>query len=215
MKKNRYISIICLLLLSISLHAQIDSISFMEQIHKQDRKLAEYERIQDSLRIEFFKRPPIIDIGFEIDRTKMELNENFDFWYENGRTLYYPQLIKHGQYLIDSKSDSLTFVLRFEKDTLRFPKIGFNWFRNGANFRFGKIDKLEEIRNYYKKHRKGEDFNKWTDIGQPYLKLLENKKLKRHIRKVKSIHFLIVTPYVFGDPAILEIVNVNSLDNKN
>ena len=209
MKKNRYISIICLLLLSISLNAQIDSISFMEKVYKQDRKLAEYERTQDSLRTEFIKRPPIVDIGFEIDRQKIELKENFDFWYEKNGTRFCPQEINNKQFLVDTISDTLSFVLRFEMDTLRFTNIGFGWIRNGADFRFGKVEKLDEIRNYYKKHRNDEDFNKWIDIGQPYLRLIENKKLKRQISKVRSIHFLVITPYVFGDPAIMEIVNVN------
>jgi hypothetical protein len=214
MRRHLTLSFYIALFIPIWLNAQNDSIIFLNKVREQDRKIADYKGFRDSLRIEFDKQPPIVNIDFEIDKDIIQLSDNYEFWYEKDGLRFNPEIISNHRFLIDTISDTLSFYFKFDMDTLKFLKIGFGWIRNGADFHFGKINDLDKIRNIYKSHKKDEDFNKWTDFGQPYLRILENKKLMHQKRKIRSIDFLIINPNVFGDGAIIDIVNIN-LKNKN
>lgn len=204
MRNNRFAAIICLLLLSTSLFSQTDYTSFW-------KKVAEDEKhYKDSCRIEFAKRPPVIDIGFEIDRQIIELKKNFDFWYEKDGVRHFPIKVNRG-YLIDSIGDCLTFIFRYKKDTMKFEDI--KWYRNGAEFRFGKIEKLNKIRNYYIKNSNDEGYKFWSNAEEPYIMLAENNKLKEIQDNIRSIYFLVIYPEVYGDGVVITITKPNLISN--
>jgi len=193
----------------------IDSAKFYNKIKDQERIFAEAEKIEDSLRVEFYKQPHFIDMYFEKNRQNIQLNKDFEFWIEKDNERFNPKFIENNKFLIDSVSDTITLAFRYELDTLKFPNIRHKWMRNGAVLKFGSIENLEKIRKYYQKHKRDEDFNKWIVLGQPYLRLVENKKLKNQKRKIRTIDFVVITPRVYGDGAIMEIVTIKPRNDKN
>jgi hypothetical protein len=185
------------------------AVEFNNQVKEQERILAHGEKIRDSLEKEFYKQPPVITLSFEKNKKKILLDKNFEFWIEKENKRYNAKGQDSNKFLIDSISDTISVVFRYELDTLKFQNIVYTWIQYGAGFGFGVIDNLEEIRKYYNSNKRDDEFNEWTEIGQPYLRLLKNKKLNRQKRKIGIINFLVVAPRVYGDGTIIEIVTVN------
>jgi hypothetical protein len=181
---------------------------FLLKVKEQDSIISESKRIQDSLGIEFYKRPPLLSLTFEKNKEDTPITDNYNLWFENGKKIYYPRRVETNQFLSDSIIDTITIVLNVDFDTLKFANIGYGWIRNGASLKFGIIENIEEIRTFYRRHKRDEDFDEWNDIGQPYLGLIKDKQIKRQKRKIGSIEFLVLTPRVYGDGAILQVVNI-------
>jgi hypothetical protein len=167
-------------------------------------------KFKDSLRVDFYKKPAIFYIRLEKDREEIRLVDNYEFWNEANNKRYDLRINRPNQFFVDSISDTINIVLKYFDDTLRFNKIEYSWTKNGAYLHFGIITNLESIRKYYNLHKRDEDFNKWTDLGEPYLGLLKNKKLKRYHRKVKNIYFVIVTPRTYGDGIMISLTTINA-----
>jgi hypothetical protein len=208
------ISILFLLIVQLDLFAQTEKLSdslsaeFYKTVKKQEQKIEEDRKIRDSLREAFYKEPAIIGLSFEKNNEKIALNNNYDFWIENDGQRNNPKSYDTNQFLADSISDTIAIVFKYEKDTLRFSGIGYGWIKYGAGLRFGIIENLEEIRRIYKEHKRDEDFNEYLDLGQPYLRLIKNKKLKRQKKKIGEIIFVVISPRVYGDGAIMETVTI-------
>jgi hypothetical protein len=195
----------------IDLLAQVDKLSkerFEKEVKEQDSILALNQKVRDSLRKEFYKSPPIIDLSFELNKQKISLFNNFEFWIENNKQRYFPKTIDANKFLLDSISDTIVVTFKYKTDTLRFPNISYRYIRNGAEFRFGIIENLKEIRRTFKKLKRDYEFNKYTDFGQPYLRIVEDKKIKKQQRKIGNIDFLVIQPRVYGDGTILENVTI-------
>jgi hypothetical protein len=109
---------------------------------------------------------------------------------------------------LDSISDTIVVAFKYKSDTLRFPNISYRYIRNGAEFHFGIIENLKEIRRTFKKLKRDYEFNEYTDFGQPYLRIVEDKKIKRKQRKIGNIDFLVIQPRVYGDGTIQENVTI-------
>lgn len=206
---------LALLLLSLDLFAQTniptDSLSIaLRKTKTLEQKIKECEMIEDSLREAFYKEPAIITLSFEKNNEKIALCDDYDFWIENKCVRISPKLYAANQYLTDSISDTIALIFTYKNDTIRFSKIGYSWIKNGASLSFGVIENLEEIRKVYQKRKRDEDFNENIDLGDPYLRLLKNKKLKRLKRKIGKILFVVIAPRTYGDGAMMEIVTIKA-----
>jgi len=203
-----------LLIVQLDLLAQTDkpsdslSSEFYKNIKNQEQKIEADRRIRDSLCAAFYKEPAIIELSFEKNTEKVTLNNDYEFWIENYNQRINPKSYGTNQFLADSISDTIAIVFQYYKDTLRFSGIKYGWIKYGASLRFGIIENLEDIRKEYSKHKRDEDFNEYLDLGQPYLRLLKNKKLKRQKKKIGDIIFVVVSPRVCGDGAIMEILTI-------
>lgn len=175
-----------------------------------DSSKSEYLRkfqIEDSLltesdkfhRKEFYSKPPYLTIFFENNKEKINLSDNFKFIIEIQNKQIVPKRISDNQFITDSISESMTVCFIFSKDSLRFENIKYKWIKYGATLRFGIIRNIEEIRSFYRKQKRNEDFDEWSEIGQPYLRLLQDKSIKKQKRKIESIIFLGVIPRTYGD----------------
>ena len=195
----------------IDLLAQVDKLSkerFEKEVKEQDSVLALNQKVRDSLRKEFYKSPSIIDLSFELNKQKIALTNNYEFWIENNKQRYFPKTIDTNKFLLDSISDTIVVAFRYKSDTLKFLNISFRYIRNGAEFRFGIIENLKEIRRTFKKLKRDYEFNEYTDFGQPYLRIVEDKKIKRQQRKIGDIDFLVIEPRVYRDGTIQENVTI-------
>lgn len=172
------------------------------------QKEQERIKIQDSLRAEFYKKPATFILSLEKNREPINLSENYQFWIENNNKRHDLRYFSSNQFFVDSIADTISITLIYEEDTLKFTKIEYSWIKNGVYLHFGIIQNLEEVRKYYKMHKSDENFNEWRDLGQPYLRLLKSKKLKRNRRKVGEIIFVVVSPRTYGDGTGIEITSI-------
>jgi len=161
-------------------------------------------------RKEFYSKPPFLTLNFEKNKEKIQLSDNFKFWFEVQTKRYDPKRVNVNQFLVDSISDSITVVFVYEKDSLKFKNIKYNWIKYGASLRFGIVENIEQIRSIYKKQKRNEDFDERTDIGQPYLRLLQDKNIKKYRRKIESIDFLALIPRTYGDGCNFDIVTIKA-----
>jgi hypothetical protein len=161
-------------------------------------------------RTEFYSKPPFLTLYFEKNKEKIQLSDNFKFWVEVQNKRYDPKRVNVNQFLIDSISDTITVAFVYEKDSLKFKNIKYNWIKFGANLRFGIVENIEQIRSLYKKQKRNEDFDEWSEIGQPYLRFLQDKNIKKYRRKIGSIEFLAVIPRTYEDGCNFDIVTIKA-----
>jgi len=177
----------------------------IKQIQKEDSlNRIERDRINDSLEIEFYKQPRLLIINFEKNKQNIQLADNFKFWIEKGNNRYYEKAIELNKFQFDSISDTISIVFVYEIDTIRFLNICYSRIKYGADIRIGLADNLNELRTYYESRKKDRDFDEYSEIGEPYLSILENKKLKHS--KNNRFQFLILTSRKFENPDILELI---------
>jgi len=214
MKTKSYILIIFFLLfLRSNIFSQIHNVNDnIENTNLNDlRKQDSIQRIRnDSLRKDFYSQPPFLTLSLEINREQVQLSNNFEFWIEKNGKQYIPTQIETNKFLLNSELDTMSIVFIYEQDSLRFENIKHRYITNGANLRFGLIENLEQIRSYYNRLKKDEDFDEWTELGEPYLGLLKDKQNKKQKRKIGKIYFLGLYPRYYGDGINIMIVNIKA-----
>jgi hypothetical protein len=108
-----YIVMLVLYLIPIDMLAYVDSLSkerFEKVVKEQDSILALNQKVRDSLRKEFYKSPSIIDLSFELNKQKISLINNYEFWIENNKQRYFLKTIDTNKFLLDSISDTIVVV---------------------------------------------------------------------------------------------------------
>jgi len=180
---------------------------FQSDFRKEDSILTERN---NRLRTEFYSNPPILTLNFEKNKEKIKLSDNFKFWVEVQNKRYDPKRLNVNQFLIDSISDTITVIFVYEKDSLKFKNIKYSWIKYGASLRFGIVENIEQIRSLYKKQKRNEDFDEWSEIGQPYLRFLQDKTIKKIRRKIESIDFLALIPRTYGDGCNFDFVTIKA-----
>ena len=169
-----------------------------------------YKVKNDSLRKEFYSKPPYLTLNLEINKEKIRLSENFEFWVEVKGKKYFPIRVETDKFLSTCIADTMKIVFVYEQDSLIFENVAYRLIQHGAYFKFGIIENLEQIRSYYYENKKDEDFDEWAELGEPYLGLLKDKKLKRQKRKIGKIQFLGLYPRNYGDGMNFTFVHIKA-----
>lgn len=167
----------------------------------------------DSLRNEFYSSPPYLTVNLEVNRESVDISKDFEFLIESKGQIYEPNKINENQYLTNQTFDTISFLAIYKTDTIRFDKIEYHLIRNGATFRFGVINDIRSIRTFYKSQNKNKEDEDWDRFDDIYLKLINDKKLMRQSKKIKSIHFLYICPRYYCLGLDLCFINVYKKTN--
>lgn len=205
MKKNLFILII--LFSYFSCYAQqVDSLSstrFINEINYNGK-------LRDSLEKVFNSHPPYFSVKLEINQKEIQIPNNVKFYMLDGKNKSYPEKIDKNGLLFSKLPDSAKFVLEWDTINIETGTIMKNQYNYGASLKFGYYDNILELRNLWEKNKKNEDFDEYTDIGQPYLRVLKNKKLLRAAKRkvIKPIEFVVFYPKSYGDGIMITFENI-------
>ncbi|QNR85404.1 hypothetical protein H9N25_02665 [Pedobacter riviphilus] len=205
MKKNLFILIIFFSYLS-SYAQQVDSLSitgFINEINY-NRKLI------DSLEKVFNSQPPYFSVTLENNQKEVQIPNEIKFYILDGMNKSYPEKIDKNRFLFSKLPDSAKFVLEWDSISIETGIIKKKQYNYGASLKFGYYDNILELRNLWEKNKKNEDFDEYTNIGQPYLRAIKNKRLLKAAKRkvIKPIEFVMFYPRSYGDGIVITFENI-------
>ena len=204
----RYSIIVMLTMISWTICSaqSADSVTIKRRLERQ----AKAKHLDDSLSATFYSTPAYFKISFELDHKQTSIPDNAEFYATNGQANFKSRKTGQDTFEFDELPDSVKFVFEFDtiKLTTGFEKKKF--YKNGAGLRFGYFDNVLELKKQWDKGKKDEDFDEWTDIRQPYLDIIKNKKIIKAAQKgkIRPIEFVAFSPRVYGDGVTHTFQNV-------
>lgn len=205
MKKSLYI-IIALLSYFCSYGQKADSLPYSKFV----KEINENKKLKDSLEKAFYGNPPCFSIKLEINQKNQTIPQSAKFYILDNATKIYSKAIGENRYQLLILPDSGKFVLEWDSVKIETGTIKKTQYNHGADFKFGYYDNILDIRSLWESNRKNDDFDEYTNIGQPYLRALKNKKLLRAAKRkiIKSIEFVIFNPRAYDDGIVITFENI-------
>jgi hypothetical protein len=162
------------------------------------------ERRRDSLETVFNSTPAWFEISWELNHKKSPIPGNAKFYATDGKLIYESKKTDDHKYDFGDLPDSAKFGLRIDSIELETGFIKKKFYKNGAVVRFGYYDNILDLKAQWDKGKKDEGFEEWTEIGEPYLSDLKNKKLMKAAKRkiIKPIEFVSLSPRTFGDGVV-------------
>jgi hypothetical protein len=178
--------------------------------NKRIERSEKLKRDRDSLEAIFNSVPPFYKITLELNHQRTTIPDGARFYATNGQQTYESKKTEDDKFVFDSLPDSVKFGLLFDSIKLETDFIKRKFYKNGAALRFGYYDNVLELKQKWDKGKRDEDFDELTEIGEPYLGAVKDKKLIKAAkrRQIRPIEFVSVSPRTFGDGVIHTYQNV-------
>jgi len=205
--KIRFLILVLLTMISLTTTGQTsDSI----RIKKWSDRQVKAKRQRDSLEVVFNSIPAFFKISLELDHKEAPLPDNTKFYATNGQTNYESRKTGPDTFEFDDLPDSAKFVLEYDKIKLSTGFEKRNFYKNGAEMRFGYFDNVLKLKELWDKGKKDKDFDEWTEIRHPYLDIIKNKVSIKAAKKgkIRPIEFVAFSPRVYGDGVTHTFQNV-------
>ncbi|WKZ58845.1 MAG: hypothetical protein QY309_13310 [Cyclobacteriaceae bacterium] len=208
--KTRFLILFLLTLTSWTTQGQVTDSVKLKTWNKRIERSEKLKRHRDSLETIFNSVPPFYKITLELNHQQTTIPDGARFYATNGQQTYESKKTEDDKFMFDNLPDSVKFGLQFDSIKLETGFVKSKFFKNGAGLRFGYYDNILELKQKWDKGKKDEDFDEWTEIGDPYLTAIKDKKLIRAAKKgqIRPIEFVSVSPRTFGDGVIHTYQNV-------
>lgn len=171
------------------------------KLRKWNERSEKSKRHRDSLEAIFNSVPPFYKITLELNHERTTIPDDAKFYATNGEQPFEPRRKEDDKFMFDNLPDSVRFGLQFDSMKLETGFVKSKFYKNGGELRFGYYDNILELKQRWEKGKKDENFDEWTEIGDPYLAAIKNKKLIRAAKKGKigPIEFVSMSPRTYGD----------------
>jgi hypothetical protein len=168
------------------------------------------KRQRDSLETVFYSTSPFFKVSLELNHDRALTPANLHFYATDGIKKYEPKNIGDDKYEFVDLPDSIKFGLEFDTIKIETGFIKEKFYKNGAGLRFGYFDNVLAIKKKWDKGKKSDDFDEWTEIREPYLDIIKDKKIIKAARqnKIRPIEFISFAPRVYGDGVLQTFRNI-------